>query len=189
MGVTAATSVVCSAIARTSSSVSLSTRAACVGSFSSRNGSTRMYVAPTPCSSPAMKKFRPWTMETTATTAATPMMMPSVVRTLLILFAPSAFSATPKFSARTDPVRRGVGEVKDAGRALSGRGPRVSRERGAAVVRAVVPDPSVEQPHDTPRVSGDVLLVRDEHDRVPLRVEVVEEGHDLRARLGVEVAG
>jgi hypothetical protein len=48
-----------------------------------------------------MVNCRPWTMETTATTAATPMMMPSVVRIERIRLARSAAMAMRKFSRKT----------------------------------------------------------------------------------------
>ena len=43
--------------------------------------------------------------------------------------------------------------------------------------------------HDPVGVLGDVGLVGDEHNRVAARVQLVEEGHDFVAGLGVEVAG
>ena len=44
---------------------------------------------------------RPWTIETTAITAATPMMMPSVVSSERILLARMAVKAIRMFSARS----------------------------------------------------------------------------------------
>src|SRR5215207_685266 len=41
---------------------------------------------------------------------------------------------------------------------------------------------------DAVRARGDVVLVRDDDDGVPLAVQPLEEGHDFRARLGVERA-
>src|SRR5438105_5694714 len=61
--------------------------------------------------------------------------------------------------------------------------------RGDAVVRTVVADLAVQEPDDPPRVGGDVLFVRDEHDRVALPVQLVEERHDLGSGRGVEISG
>ncbi len=42
---------------------------------------------------------------------------------------------------------------------------------------------------DAVRVFGDVVLVRDQDNRVALLVQAIEERHDLQAGLRVEVAG
>jgi hypothetical protein len=53
----------------------------------------------------------------------------------------------------------------------------------------VAGDDAVADGDDAMGVLGDVGLMGDEDNRVAVRVELVEEGHDLVAGLGVEVSG
>src|SRR6266542_2251470 len=71
---------------------------------------------------------------------------------------------------------------------VSVRRRRGAQTRGGPFVGAIVANLAVEQPDDPVGVRGDVLLVRDEDDRVAARVQVIEEGHDLRSRLRVQVS-
>src|ERR1035437_3422930 len=57
---------------------------------------------------------------------------------------------------------------------------------GPRGIRPVVEDQPVADPDDPPHPLGDVLLVRDDDDRVPLGVQLVEEPDDLLARRRVE---
>jgi hypothetical protein len=67
-----------------------------------------------------------------------------------------------------------------------GRGQLLVADAGREVVAR---DDAVADGDDAVGVFGDVGLVGDEDDGVALGVEFVEEGHDLVAGLGVEVAG
>ncbi len=73
----------------------------------------------------------PWTIETTAITAATPMTMPSVVRIERILLARSAESAMRKFSRKTMPARAQAGGAAGTG---SGGGLATAAAREARAV-------------------------------------------------------
>src|SRR5947199_9825358 len=99
----------------------------------------------------------PWTIDTTATTAATPMMIPRVVRIARILLARRAVKAMRKFSRTTiRPLpRRGV------------------RRRGARG-RLVGEHPAVAQLDLAPAVRGDVRLVSDPGPRLAARVQLAE---------------
>ena len=75
---------------------------------------------------------------------------------------------------------------------LSGQGWKGSiliRVLAEALGGLVGEDLAVADVDDAMSVFGDVGLVGDEHDGVALGVERVEEGHDLDAGFGVEVAG
>src|SRR3954469_2763320 len=142
-------------------------------------GETAMKVAPTPWSCCVMVCWNPWTMETTATTAATPMMIPRVVSIERIRLARRAAMAMRKFSRKT------------MGRSLSG-----DRGRGRRPIGAGGPggglvggDLAVAQGHLAPGVLGDVRLVGDQDHGVARPVELVEELHDLLGSGRVEVAG
>src|SRR6185436_4861674 len=113
-----------------------------------RNGCTMIVFAPRFCTSFVMTWLNPWTMETTAITAAVPITMPSVVSMDLILLAQIAFNAIQKFS-RNKALRpdRGVAHVAD--------------------------DLAVPQTHHPRGVLGEVVLVRDEDDRVAAAVQLV----------------
>src|SRR5688572_12083210 len=105
-----------------------------------------MKVAPTPSSWPVIMYCRPWTIDTTAITAATPMMMPSAVSTERIRLARRAVKATRMFSSRT--ISAPSSAVPHVGQYLA-----VSQRDLAAGVR------------------GDVGLVGHQHDRVAGTVE------------------
>src|SRR5690348_134711 len=113
--------------------------------------------------------WRPWTTDTTAITAATPMMMPSVVSTDLILLARMAEKAMRKFSETIigSAPRARAGGARHGGH---GRGPL----RGM-----IVHDHAVAQQHLAPGVLGDVGLVGDQQHGVARIVQLVEQIHDL----------
>src|SRR5262249_38776594 len=133
------------------------------GKFRSALAWISMKVAPTPWSCWVMVYCSPWTMETTAITAATPMMMPSVVRIERIRLARRAARAMRKFSKKTT----GASPLLPSG----GRG-HGSRLRGAC--RGLVGDDfTVLEQHLAPGVLGDVRLVGDQHHGVAALVELV----------------
>ncbi len=113
--------------------------------------------------------WRPWTIETTAITAATPMMMPRVVSTERILLARMAEKATRKFSVTTIAQRRSAGQ---------------GARRGLVGEHLAVAELDL-----TPGVLGDVGLVGDQEHGVAGLVQLVEEVHDLGRGGRVEVAG
>src|SRR3954471_22263192 len=53
----------------------------------------------------------------------------------------------------------------------------------------ILPDQSIAHDHIAPRISGDVLLVRDHDDRDATLVELLKDGHDLDAGSAVKIAG
>src|SRR5689334_22942981 len=52
----------------------------------------------------------------------------------------------------------------------------------------VLPNLAIPEDDDALRKLGDVRLVRDEHDRQPLLVELLHDRHDLDRRATVEIA-
>src|SRR5882724_10404308 len=120
-------------------------------------------------------KKNPWTIETTAITAATPIRIPRIVSIERSLFAQSALRAIARFSRnrplavarlvisapRGFPLRR-LGRRRSSRRV--GRRRRGSSRRGLPLVRH---DVAVAQVDDPPRAARDVVLVGDEDDRVP----------------------
>src|SRR5688572_5199946 len=133
--------------------------------------------------------WRPWTIETTAITAATPMMMPSVVRTERILLARMAEKATRKFSDRIKrsplpcpPPLRGRGSRRPARRGT--RSPCDCAGRGMVVRHLAVAELDL-----APCVIGDVGLMGHQEDRVARLMQLVEQVHDLPGGVRVEVAG
>src|SRR6478672_10406341 len=138
---------------------------------------TAMKVAPTPWSCSVMVYWSPWTIDTTAITAATPMMIPSVVRIERIRLARRAARAMRKFSKKTTACLL-------SGRSGGGRSGCAGPRR-----RLVGDDLAVAQQHLAPGVLGDVGLVGDEDHRVAALVELVEEVHDVLRGRRVKVAG
>src|SRR5690625_492702 len=96
--------------------------------------------------------------ETTAITAATPMMMPSVVRMLRNACARMAARAAVKLSSRLN---------------MPGLFP---------LSGLIAFHPPVSEPHDAVGVLGDFCLVGDDHDCVAVFVKRVKQLHDLGAR-------
>src|SRR5881628_1242388 len=92
-------------------------------------------------------------------TAATPMIMPSIVRAVRILFRPSAFSAIRK-TINSDMLR--ILRLPGCGFRRQ-RCELVSCEP-AARHRPIPHDLSVSELNDPGSVLGDVVLVRDEQD-------------------------
>src|SRR5579862_7654701 len=118
-------------------------------------------------------------------TAATPMIMPSMVSAVRSLLRPRAFSAMRKImktdmadSCRSD-CEQGSGQ---RGELLAGAPP--------ALDLAIVYHQAVPELHDARAVLGDVVLVRDEQDGdAALGVELLKNVHDLDAGARVEVPG
>src|SRR5262245_30986238 len=136
-----------------------------------RNGWTMIVFAPRFCTSFVMTWEKPWTIETTAMTAAVPMTMPRVVSIDLILLAQIAFKAIRTFS-----------------RNIASPAPR-SPLAGDRVVAHVADDLAVAEAHDARRVLRQLVLVRDEDDGVPTAVQIVHQRQDLVTGLRVEVSG
>ena len=102
-------------------------------------------------------------------TVTMPMTMPSVVSTARILFARIAAHEMLK------PSRSSVKKFMASRR---------------VIYRLIAGDQPVADAQDPPGVAGDILLVRDDDDRVALRARAPRtERHDFRAGLGVEIAG
>src|SRR5262245_3591575 len=120
----------------------------------------------------------PRPMLTMVITAATPMMMPSIVSAERSLFRRSARSAVTKVIERTfmtsPPTPGGSSGGSCDGSRATDVGDDVPVAEGDAALGEL----------------GDVGLVRDEHDRDALvAVEADEQVQDVEARLRVEVAG
>src|SRR3954469_15518403 len=60
---------------------------------------------------------------------------------------------------------------------------------GSALSVLVASDHAVAVGDHAVRVLGDVVLVSNHDDGVPLRVQAVHQGHDLVTRFGVEISG
>ena len=112
-------------------------------------------MVPTPWSWPTIMNCSPWTIDTTAITAATPMMIPRAVSPARSLFAANAVRATRKLS------RRYTGALVRLHAHLVGD------------------DLPVAQHHLAVGVAGDLGLVRDQDHRVAAGVQLVEQRHDL----------
>src|SRR6185436_8361290 len=146
-----------------------------------RFGMTMTKVAPTPWNCWLNMYWRPWTIETTAITAPTPMMIPKVVRIERIRLARSAEKAIRKFSTKINGLGLSAVSERSTGS--------VHLIEGRAVGRVVGEHLAVAQMHLPPGVRRDVGLVSHQHHRVPLGVELVEQRHDLGRGCRVEVAG
>jgi hypothetical protein len=94
-------------------------------------------------------------------TAATPMMMPSIVSRLRSLLAASARSAERMAARKVMP----------------------------APSRRCPPPPAHPEHDPAARPRGDVALVRDQHDRHALAIQLGEQPHDLFAGVRVERPG
>src|SRR5690606_14336963 len=157
---------------------------------------TVMLLLPKPWNCWPIAKLNPWMIDTIAITDATPMMMPSVVRKLRNACARIECSAerTPSLTAnhsgervlRTPRMPRcRAGVLAPARSSLDIRLP----FRAARRLTDVLDDLAVAQTYDPVAVRGDLGLVRDEDDRLPVRMKLVEEREDFRRRLRIEVAG
>src|SRR5690606_3116920 len=104
---------------------------------------------------------------TTVIRNMTPMITPTTAKKLL------SFCARICAKARRMPSRTFIWR------------PSSSRDRRAPHVAG---DQAVPQGDDALGVCGDVVLVRDQHDRLPVAVQLLEQRHDLLARLAVQVA-
>src|SRR3954464_1558880 len=120
-------------------------------------------------------------------TAATPMIMPSIVRAVRILLRFKAFSAIRSV------ISRDIFLLSSTGSNCFGR----RRKRRELVLRVSAPrdgaisdDLSVTESHGARAVLRDVHFVRDEdHRDSALLIEPLEDAHHFDARLGVEVPG
>ena len=114
-------------------------------------------------------------------TAATPMIMPSIVSAVRILLRASALNAT-RSTIRNDMVTTasaGSGQVRQ----FFGRGAPVAR-------RAVRHHHAVAERDDPRAVLGDVVFVGDQHHGdAALDIQPLEQSHHLDAGPRVEVAG
>src|SRR4051812_39235692 len=113
----------------------------------------------------------PWTIETTAITAATPMMIPRVVRTERMALARRAASAIRKFSRKTTALSgcsRGASGVAIGGSGGSGGG-------GGPRRRLVGDDLAVLERHLALGEGGDIGLVGDQDDGIAGAVELGDQ--------------
>src|SRR5436309_11180558 len=108
-----------------------------------------------------MVYWSPWTIDTTATTAATPMMIPSVVRIERIRLARSAATAMRKFSRKTTGYILSGRRRRDCGTRGTGGAGGAGGDRPRR--RLVGGDLAVAQHDLAPGVLGDVRLVGDQH--------------------------
>ena len=135
-----------------------------------------MRLEPRPSTWDSTSSRAPLPTATRITTAATPMTTPNMVSPLRSRLARSASSATRNASANLTPP------LSAALRAGDGR----AAGNGCAVGL----DQPVAHPQLPTRPGGDLVVVGDEHDGDPaLGVEPFQDGHDLGAGAGVEVAG
>src|SRR6516164_1621200 len=125
---------------------------------------------------------RPWMIEIIAITDATPITMPSVVRKLRNACARIASNAARAPSAAANQI------VTRARVLPPGLQPGALMSAAGGLLAIVFDDLAVFEPDDALAVPRDVGFVRDEHDRLPVRVELVEQREDLGTRLRVEVA-
>src|SRR5512146_2873835 len=121
----------------------------------------------------------PWPTPTIAMTAATPMMMPSMVRLERILF---------RASARQAIFRMAMMSIAILGSILKRRhGLQHFRGAGGRGVELVAPHPSIAEDQHALGVLRNSVLVRDQHDGQPLLVEALEDVHDLHRGAAVEI--
>src|SRR5688572_20630289 len=124
-------------------------------------------------------------IDTIAITDATPITMPSVVRKLRNACAwiePSAARA-PSVAANQMDTRPRPRFPESARAAV------LVAEGTLRLLRVVLDDLAVLEPDHAAAVLRDVGLVRHEHDRLAVRVQLVEQRKDLGRRLRVEIAG
>src|SRR5690606_22208738 len=129
-----------------------------------------MLLLPSPSNCWPIVKDSPWMIDTIATTEATPMMMPSVVRKLRNPCARIACSAarTPSTAANS------VGKRATVSRRARPRPPAPLTRRVSALVDIVLHDLAVAQPDHALAVLGHLGLVRDDDDGLPVGVQLVE---------------
>src|SRR5262245_47194402 len=121
--------------------------------------------------------------ETIAITDATPITMPSVVRKLR-----NACARIDSIAARAPSAA--ANQIVTGGRGRPpGRSPGALVSAAGGLLAIVFDDLAVFEADHAPAVFRNVGLVRDEHDRLAVRVELVEQREDLGGRLRVEVAG
>src|SRR5881394_744371 len=125
---------------------------------------------------------RPWMTDTIAITEETPITMPSVVRKLRNACAriESSAARAPSVTANQTVTR-----VRPW---LPGRRPGALVSAAAGLLAIVFDDLAVLEPDHALAVTRDVGLVRDEHDRLSVGVQLVEQREDLDGRLRVKVA-
>src|SRR4051812_48200741 len=117
-------------------------------------------------------------IDTIAITDATPMTMPRAVRKLRNAWAliDAIAARAPSAAANHSVTRLGFWRMR--------------RSRGGtlALIHAILYDAAVFQAHDALTVLGNVGLVRDDNDCLPIRVQLVEQRQDLDGRLRIEIA-
>src|SRR5215208_350803 len=128
----------------------------------------------------------PVPIATITMTAATPMIMPSAVSAVRIPLRRSARTAMANVfhrdmvvSSGAERVRRGFGVERHE---------LVLREAPCGD-RGVAAHATVAERHDSCAVLRNIGLVRDQHDREALRVQPLEDAHDLDARARIQIAG
>src|SRR3990172_8438040 len=133
-------------------------------------GVTTIMFVPRLATCSAILRFAPWPMATMTITAPTPMMTPSIVRSVLILFLRMLWAAT---------LVRTLAFISHH---------RFQLVREAAGTHILVSDDAPVAKLDDPLgVARDVLLVGHEQDRHTVGVEPLEEGHDRHRGPRVEV--
>src|SRR5262245_55348615 len=150
----------------------------------------------------AMRACAPEPIETIAITAATPMMMPSIVRMLRSLLTRSARTAMRALASAFMPRRPpGQAERTQRGGWVRARSCRVvllflegqGREHSPGLPwcgHDVVPEhPAVPEGDHARGELGDVRFVRHEHHCDALTVQVLQDRHHLDARARVQIAG
>src|SRR5437867_10153955 len=129
-------------------------------------------------------------------TAATPMIIPSIVSAVRILLRPSALSAIRRI------IRNDIGLLCWSGSRLrdgagggglgAQRRPRDQLVPGLPLIayRPIRHDLAITELHDSRSVLGDVHLVRDEHDGdAALLIQSLKDSHHFDAGLRIEVPG
>src|SRR5215470_14501227 len=116
---------------------------------------------------------RPWMTEIIAITDATPITMPSVVRKLRNACARIASNAARAPSAAANQI------VTRARVRPPGRRPGALVSAAGGLLAIIFDDLAVLEPDYALAVLGDVGLVRHEHDRLPVGVQLVEQRKDL----------
>src|SRR5438093_9684487 len=116
-------------------------------------------------------------------TAATPMIMPSIVNAVRILLRFSAFTAMRTIITNDiESLRRDLGGLRQRSQLLFGDAPARNRLVGSHL--------TVAKRHGPRAVLRDVHFVRDEHYRdAPLLVQALEDAHHFDAGFRVEVSG
>jgi hypothetical protein len=114
--------------------------------------------------------LKPWINDTTAITAITAMMMPSVVRKLRSAWARMACSAERRLSTRLYTAQGFLVFTLDG-------------------VGGIALDLAVHQADYASAVIGNVLVMGDDYDGVAMLVQFVEHRHHVSTGAGIQIAG